>query len=134
MQPSTLVSTKTVLFIDDETESRQYWLGELKRVSPDYTILEAVDGQSGLHICRNEKVDCVVLDLDLPDTSGFEILLSIRDDRNLRQIPVVVLTRIPSPVIHDLTRENGAKTCLSKRHTSAFTLADAVKRAMDDGG
>ena len=40
----------------------------------------------------SEPVDCVVLDLKLPDMSGFEVLENIRDDAQLRDMPVVVFT------------------------------------------
>jgi hypothetical protein len=49
-------------------------------------------GEDALAAMRGESFDCVVLDLRLPDMSGFEVLETIRDDAELRDVPVVVFT------------------------------------------
>jgi CheY-like chemotaxis protein len=53
--------------------------------------------KSALEVCRDQKMDCVVLDLDMDDASGFEVLLALVQDRKDRQIAVVVLTRPYQP-------------------------------------
>ena len=55
-------------------------------------IASAVTGKEALEALRLEAFDCVVLDLSLPDISGFEILEQIRDDATLSEPPVVVFT------------------------------------------
>ncbi len=49
-------------------------------------------GAEALAVLRDDPPDCVVLDLRLPDMSGFDLLEKIRDDRALSDIPVVVFT------------------------------------------
>jgi CheY-like chemotaxis protein len=131
MITSSRISSKTILFIDDDKQNREYWLSEVKRLSPHFVFVEADDGQSGLRVCTSQNVDCVVLDLDLPDMSGFEFLLTLKADPKLQSIPVVVLTRLPSLVIHQLTKDNGASECLFKNHTNWLTLDQSIKRAMN---
>ncbi len=58
----------------------------------DIDIVTAGTGAEALAILQQQTVDCVVLDLKLPDMSGFEILDRIREDATLRDIPVVVFT------------------------------------------
>lgn len=55
--------TTSVLFIDPNDTDRTYFAEELKRRSPDYRILEATDGDSGLALFRSQRIDCVILDL-----------------------------------------------------------------------
>jgi len=58
----------------------------------DIDIVSAVSGEEALSKLRSASHDCVVLDLRLPDMSGFEVLEKIRDDESLRDVPVVVFT------------------------------------------
>ena len=58
----------------------------------DIDIVGAENGAEALAILEKDGSDCVVLDLRLPDMSGFEVLEKIRDDRRFADIPVVVFT------------------------------------------
>jgi CheY-like chemotaxis protein len=60
--------------------------------SDDIEIMTADTGASALLQLRDNSIDCVVLDLKLPDMSGFEVLERIRDDAALCDVPVVVFT------------------------------------------
>lgn len=124
------IATKTILIIDDNREHRQRWVEALTHHSPDYLVLEASDGRAGLAICREQKVDCVILDMDLPDMSGFEVLFTLNPDRHHPRIAVVVLTRLLSPTIHELTKGNGAQECVVKGHASVDMLDQAIRKAM----
>ena len=123
-------SQKTILVIDDSQQDREQWRDGLQELSPHFLFVEAADGKSGLDICRRRQVDCVILDLDLPDISGFEVLFSLNLDRHHPTIAVVVLTRMRSPVIHQMTKENGAHECLVKDYATLDVLDKAINRAM----
>jgi HAMP domain-containing protein/CheY-like chemotaxis protein/signal transduction histidine kinase len=58
----------------------------------DIELVTAESGEDALAILRERPTDCVVLDLKLPDMSGFELLERIREDGQLAQVPVVVFT------------------------------------------
>jgi CheY-like chemotaxis protein/signal transduction histidine kinase/HAMP domain-containing protein len=58
----------------------------------DIDIVTAVTGTQALKILREQRCDCAVLDLRLPDMSGFEVLEQIRDEEALSDLPVVVFT------------------------------------------
>ncbi len=58
----------------------------------DIDIAAAGTGEEALAVLREGAFDCVVLDLRLPDISGFEVLEHIRDDATLGDVPVVVFT------------------------------------------
>ena len=59
-------STLSLLLIDGNTNQRTYLAEQLKSYSSDYRIFEAADGQSGLDLCRSQRI---VLEGDLPDRS-----------------------------------------------------------------
>jgi HAMP domain-containing protein/CheY-like chemotaxis protein/signal transduction histidine kinase len=58
----------------------------------DIEIVTAGTGAEGLDFLNEQRFDCVVLDLRLPDMSGFEVLEALRDENSLSEIPVVVFT------------------------------------------
>jgi len=81
---------KRLLLVEDNAAERQ-GVTELL-ASDDIEIMAADTGASALLQLRDNSIDCVVLDLKLPDMSGFEVLERIRDDASLRDMPVVVFT------------------------------------------
>jgi CheY-like chemotaxis protein len=58
----------------------------------DIEIVTATTGAEALETMRNTEIDCVVLDLRLPDMSGFELLEVIQGDAGLRRLPIIVFT------------------------------------------
>jgi DNA-binding response OmpR family regulator len=74
MPPNIELPTTSVLLIDSNANERAFYADGLKRCSPDYLKLEATDGRSGLDLYRSRRIDCVVLELALPDQSGFALL------------------------------------------------------------
>ena len=81
---------KRLLLVEDN-EAERRGVTELLG-SDDIEIMTADTGASALLQLRDNTIDCVVLDLKLPDMSGFEVLERIRDDSSLCDVPVVVFT------------------------------------------
>jgi HAMP domain-containing protein/CheY-like chemotaxis protein/signal transduction histidine kinase len=81
---------KRLLLVEDDAAERSSVTELLE--SDDIEIMAADTGESALLQLRDNTIDCVVLDLKLPDMSGFEVLERIRDDASLCDIPVVVFT------------------------------------------
>ncbi len=81
---------KRLLLVEDDEAERKS-VSELLG-SSDIEIATAETGAAALSQLREQPPDCVVLDLKLPDMSGFEVLEKIRDDEELSDVPVVVFT------------------------------------------
>jgi DNA-binding response OmpR family regulator len=82
-------SLPTILICEDEASLRELVCAVL---GPGYRYLEAVDGAEAIDLARAHAPDLVVLDLMLPEVSGFDVLESLRADAELHATPVVVLT------------------------------------------
>jgi len=81
---------KRLLVVEDNAAER---LGITELLGhDDIEIAVAAGGAQALDMLHQEAFDCVVLDLRLPDMSGFEVLERLRDDEALRDLPVVVFT------------------------------------------
>src|SRR5262245_64226900 len=79
--------------------------------SGDIEIVATGTGADALSLLRQDPCDCVVLDLRLPDMTGFEVLEELRNDVKLSDVPVVVFTG------RELSAEEDAKL-----HTMARSI------------
>jgi DNA-binding NarL/FixJ family response regulator len=130
MLPNSELPTTSVLFIDGSKNQRAHWADQLKHCSLDYEILEASDGQSGLDLYRSRRIDCVVLELGLPDQSGLQTLVELVPIASRPRVAVIVLTQMTERGVSDLARQNGAYACFVKQHTSGEDLDRAIQRAI----
>ncbi len=80
----------TIVVVDDDARNRA--LVRRLFAGPDYRVVEAADGESGLDLIRSVHPDCVLLDLAMPGLDGFEVLERLRVDPRVRDVPVLVLT------------------------------------------
>src|SRR6185295_17240480 len=120
----------SVLLIDGSKNQRTYWADQLKSCSSYYEIVEASDGQSGLDLYRLRRIDCVVLEIDLPDRSGFEVLMTLVPQASKPRIAVIVLTKRMHRGLCELATRIGAYVYLVKQHTTGEDLDRAIQRAI----
>ena len=79
-----------VLVVDDEPANRM-WLA--KALEPaGFTVLPAAGGREAIEMARSEKPDFVLLDLMMPEVTGFDVVEALRADAATREVPILVLT------------------------------------------
>ncbi|HSF70134.1 MAG TPA: response regulator [Nitrospira sp.] len=130
VSPSPSTAPSTVLIIDDNEEDLKYWSDSLRQSASHFTVLESSSAAGGLELCRSRAVDCVVLDLDMPE-SGFHVLLELVPERLRPKVAVIVLTHLPHPNLFEMAKHNGAQACLLKQSTSPQDLKQAIQQAVD---
>ncbi|HUL08432.1 MAG TPA: response regulator [Candidatus Acidoferrum sp.] len=90
----------------------------------DIDITTVASGADALKLLREQPFDCVVLDLRLPDMSGFEVLERIRDDDSLPDLPVVVFTGRELSAEEDARLHTMARSVVVKGVESPERLLD----------
>jgi HAMP domain-containing protein/signal transduction histidine kinase/DNA-binding response OmpR family regulator len=113
---------KRLLLVEDDQHERNSVAELLSH--EDIEIASAETGAEALAQLKRDQVDCVVLDLKLPDMSGFEVLETIRDDAELRDIPVVVFTGRELSAEEDATLHTMARSVVVKGVESPERLLD----------
>jgi len=101
----------TILLIDDSATVRAHLKILLK--PRNFTILDASTGMQGLELLKNEKIDLVILDMELPDIHGLKVLEKIKSGVNA-SIPVIIVSGSHSPEIVRGTYKLGAAEFLHK--------------------
>ena len=69
----------------------------------------------GLPCTDSRTIDCVLLELDLPDRSGFEVLVDLVPLVKTPEVAVIVLTSLTQSGLHELARKNGGMGLFGKR-------------------
>lgn len=112
-----------ILFIEDEP-NLQKAIGEVLK-QEGFEILAALDGEKGLEVAKKEKPDLILLDLILPKKDGFEVLRDLKADKELKDIPVIILTNLEGTGDVEKALDLGATTYLVKAN---YELEDVLKK------
>jgi len=117
---------RDVLVIDDDPAARYL----MQKMLTDHRtrVLEAVDGRSGLEKARATRPSMIFLDLQLPDSSGEDVLGALRRDSQLRETPVAIVT---SRTLSSEERDRlgvRAQAVLQKNELNASTAREILSR------
>lgn len=115
------MANETVLVVDDDPDMLHLTREVLSRAG--YHVITAVDGSAARQIAREERPEIVILEMNMPATSGLEICKSIKSDSNLRHVPVIFMDE--KPVAEDKVAgfEAGAHDYIVKPYHEAELLA-----------
>ena len=80
-----------VLVVDDFATMRKIVRNILKQIGFN-NIVEADDGAHAMEVIRNDKIDFVVTDWNMPNMSGLELLINIRGEEKAKDTPVLMVT------------------------------------------
>ncbi|MFH0783619.1 MAG: response regulator [Pseudomonadota bacterium] len=83
--------THKILYIEDSPANRQLVQFIVER-KQNLTISVAADGKSGIEAAKREVPDLVLLDISLPDMTGYAVLAALRSDPVTAKIPVVAIS------------------------------------------
>ena len=125
-----MLHSPLILFVDEHPDELEHYRQHLGVSSADFNIVHAATGKSGLAFCERHAVDCVVLEMELPDMSGFEVLLKLIPHFREPKVAVVMLTRLSNVHLLDAAMRNGAQAAFSKPVTSPDTLERAILKAV----
>ena len=118
-------SAPTVLFIEDDPLLLKMY--ETKFKSEGFRVLAAQDGEEGLKLASNEKVDLIILDLMMPKLSGLDMLERLRSQAHGKSHVVIVLTNLTKEEEIKRAMDLGVKEYLVKADLTPNEVAAKVK-------
>jgi len=107
--------TQTILLIDDDTLIRDITSLYLERAG--YHVLTATNGAEGIDLYRSQTPDLIVLDVAMPEMSGFEVASTIRKtqrEEGRAHVPIVLLTAYARSFFLSVGTEAGIDSYLTK--------------------
>ncbi|MEQ8601878.1 MAG: response regulator [Marivibrio sp.] len=116
---------KTVLIVEDNELNMKLFHDLLE--ARNYNILQTKDGMEALKIARTEKPDLILMDIQLPEVSGLEVTKWIKEDDDLKAIPVIAVTAFAMKGDEEKIREGGCEAYIAKPISVSSFLATVEK-------
>jgi CheY-like chemotaxis protein len=104
---------RTILYVED-TPSNIKLVEAILAARPEITLVVAMQGSVGIELAREHDPKLILLDLNLPDLPGEEVLRRLKNDPLTRDTPVVIISADALPGLADRLRASGAAGYLSK--------------------
>jgi DNA-binding response OmpR family regulator len=117
-----------ILIVEDDKFLRELIAKKLK--NEGFDVVEAVNGEEGLKKIKEERPDLVLLDLILPGIDGFEVLARVKEDPNLAQIPVIILSNLGQREEVERGLKLGARDYLIKAHFTPGEIVEKIKNIL----
>jgi len=121
-------SRNHLLMVEDDKFLRDLIVQKLIREG--FKMKEAVDGEEGLKMVREERPDLILLDLILPGLDGFEVLKRLKADAASKDIPVIVLSNLGQKEDMDRAMAAGAEAFMVKAHFTPGEIVAKIKATL----
>ncbi|MCB1496713.1 MAG: response regulator [Bauldia sp.] len=121
---------KTVLVVEDNELNMKLFHDLLE--ASGYDTIETRNGLEAIDLARTHRPDLILMDIQLPEVSGLEVTKWIKEDDDLRSIPVIAVTAFAMKGDEERIRQGGCEAYLSKP-ISVVKFIETVKSYLGDG-
>jgi two-component system cell cycle response regulator DivK len=104
--------SKTILIVEDNDLNMKLFHDLLE--AHGYNTLQTKDGIEALKLARQHRPDLILMDIQLPEISGLEVTKWIKEDDDLRAIPIIAVTAFAMKGDEEKMREGGCEAYLAK--------------------
>ncbi|MFC5305979.1 response regulator [Azospirillum picis] len=119
---------KTVLIVEDNELNMKLFHDLLE--AHGYGTLQTRDGMEAMRLAREHRPDLILMDIQLPEVSGLEVTRWIKDDPDLRRIPVVAVTAFAMKGDEEKIRQGGCEDYVAKP-ISVVKFLETVKKFLN---
>src|SRR5687767_7067821 len=118
---------KQILIVDDSPTIRRMVRASLARFFPTVEFLEAASGLEAIERLALASIGLIVLDLNMPDMHGLEVLQFVRSHDKYRNVPIVILTTRGDEASRSAAMAAGASTYLTKPFAPELLASEVQK-------
>ena len=104
--------SKKILVVDDSKAIRQSLIFTLK--GHGYDVIEAANGVDALNLMKDNTIGLFISDVNMPEMDGIELLKKIKQDKDHKYTPVIMLTTESGRDMIEAGKEAGAKAWMIK--------------------
>ena len=121
--------SKTVLIVEDNELNMKLFNDLLE--AHGYATLQTRSGVEGVELARTHKPDLILMDIQLPEVSGLQVIMWIKNDENLKHIPIIAITAFAMKGDEEKIRQGGCDAYLSKP-ISVVKFLETVRHYLSD--
>jgi two-component system cell cycle response regulator DivK len=103
---------KTILIVEDNALNQQLFAELLEDAG--YATLSAGEGLDAFNLAKQHRPDLILMDIQLPAISGLEVTRWLKDDPDLRHIPVIAITAYAMPGDQERMKAGGCEAYIPK--------------------
>ena len=103
---------KTVLIVEDNELNMKLFNDLLE--AHGYFTLQTKDGVEALRMARTHRPDLILMDIQLPEVSGLEVTKWLKEDDDLRSIPIIAVTAFAMKGDEQKIRDGGCEAYIAK--------------------
>jgi two-component system, cell cycle response regulator DivK len=122
-------TAKTVLIVEDNELNMKLFHDLLD--AHGYRTLQTRNGMDALRLAREQRPDLILMDIQLPEVSGLEVIRWLKDDETLRDIPIIAVTAFAMKGDEERIRRGGCEAYISKP-ISINMFLDTVRRHLGE--
>src|ERR1700691_5503549 len=122
--PGKQCSKKVLIVVDNDLNMKLF--NDLLEAH-GYHTLQTRDGVEALKMAREHRPDLILMDIQLPEISGLEVTKWLKEDDDLRGIPVIAVTAFAMKGDEEVIRQGGCEAYISKP-ISVTSFLDTVRR------
>ena len=117
-----------ILMVEDDAFTRKIYRNELVEAGFDY--VEAINGAEGINKVLSDSPDLVLLDVFLPIKNGFEVLKEIKEKKEIKDIPVIILSNLGGRANKKIGLDGGAEAYFVKSEASFAEVISKIKEIL----
>ena len=121
--------TKTVLIVEDNELNMKLFNDLLE--AHGYVTVQTRNGMEAIELARLHRPDLILMDIQLPEVSGLQVTQWIKNDEDLKHIPVIAITAFAMKGDEEKMRAGGCEAYLSKP-ISVVKFLETVKNYLGD--
>jgi two-component system cell cycle response regulator DivK len=103
---------KTILIVEDNELNMKLFNDLLQ--AHKFNTVQTNDGREALELARKHRPDLILMDIQLPEISGLEVTKMIKEDEELKDIPVIAVTAFAMKGDEEKIREGGCEGYIAK--------------------
>ena len=119
-----------ILVVEDDKFLREILVGKLEKEG--YTVFEASNCNVAQKHIQGDRPHVILLDIVLPGIDGFEVLSTLKRNRETSAIPIIIISNLGSREDVDRALRLGAKSFMIKAHHTPQEIVDAVKKTLEE--